>query len=152
MTTPNIPFWTNTNLNLTKPDLSIIFNSYDLKYDTCNMTTQGCNNIPPNTDFKNALFPSSNNGIHCGGRHSHRVGRGVVVSCNTQSGANALCPYDDKLQCPVNQKFLGENKSGGNQCTNKCGGVCQISQNFICGVPNFKCSITNGYNECSGYM
>lgn len=33
MTTPNVPFWTNTKLNLTKPDLNITFNSYDLKYD-----------------------------------------------------------------------------------------------------------------------
>lgn len=140
MTTPD-PFWTNTILNITKPDLSITFNSYDLKYNTCNVTTTGCSPIPPNTSFKDTLFPSSANGRRCGKRWSSRVGRGVVVRCQPQDIANNLCPFDDNLKCPDNYTFLGQQNSGGNTCSDKCGGQCNNLQNFICGETNFQDSI-----------
>jgi hypothetical protein len=149
MTTPNVPFWTNTNLNLTKPDLNITFNSYDLKYDvyTKDSTDNPVTSLQQN-EIQNIqtmpLAPCKSYGNKCGWQHFSRG----YAPCDPKGG-NENCSYDNP-SCPDNYIYLGQRKEGN--CSNACGGTCQNEQLTFCGGPNFKCSITNGYNECSGYM
>lgn len=159
MTTPNVPFWTNTNLNLTKPDLSIIFNSYDLKYDvyTKDSTDNPVTHLPQNEIQNIQTMPlapcnSKINKNACG-YTAHVTGPTgwPITVCDTKDHSNKECSYDNP-QCPTIYKFLGQRLSGGDTCGDNCGGNCQNEQLTFCGGPNFKCSITNGYNECSGYI
>ena len=152
MTTPNATFWTNTNLNLTKPDLSIIFNSYDLKYDVYTKdSTDTVTNLPQN-EIQNiktmSLAQCKSYGNKCG-QHTFEPGIwGPIIVCDTQDQSNKQCPYDNP-QCPTIYNFLGQRLSGGNTCGDNCGSNCKNEQLTFCGGPNFKCSITNGYDECS---
>ena len=158
-TIPN-PFWTNTNLNLTKPELTITYNSYNLKYASIQSIEDGKTfdpNDPNHNNLKMApLVPSKcnkNNTKCC-----------EVYKSTTCRYINDSCVFDT-LDCPTGQTLIG-NIQGGlpndpRQCRDRsrwhCGqqhwftscpsypseAKCQNTQITFCGVPDFKNSIQN---------
>jgi hypothetical protein len=151
MTTNKTPFWTNTILDITKPELSITFNSYDLVYDT--YTMDSTNNPPkqlPQNQIQNIptipLSPCKSYGNNCGYEKWFPTPVGGSTLCDPQDSANEDCPYDDP-SCPDNYLKLGQRISGGNTCNDPCGGTCQNKQLTFCGVPKLKDSIFIQNNE-----
>ena len=148
MTTKKTPFWTNTILNITKPELTVTFNSYALAYDIYTKdSTNPVKQLPQNQIQAiptMQLSPCKSYGnTTCGWEQSFEPGS---VVCAAQGNANDDCPYDYP-QCPSNYKFLGQRLSGGNTCNDPCGGTCQNKQLTFCGVPKLQESIFTQNNE-----
>lgn len=153
-------FWTNTEVNLTKPELTVTFNSYSLKYTTITSIEDGHNFDPNDPNYNNLkmapLVPSKCN-------------QNNTKCCEVYDGGecayiNKSCIFD-KVDCPTGQKLLGHKQDGNdndpkqcrdgskwwcgkwhwfNTCPNHLSNTkCQNTQITFCGVPDFKKSIQN---------
>ena len=158
---PN-PFWTNTKVNLTKPELSVTFNSYNLHYDVYFMNAENKPQTIPQGNQKNMVhnYPKIPSAVKinkkaCGSMWTDALGNTYCDNCDT-SGSDGACPYDN-LSCPSDKVFLGKTLSGNERgdCpadrwdkTKCCGGSCQSAQLVFCGTPNLECSITVGSGNC----
>ena len=160
MTTNKTPFWTNTILDITKPELSITFNSYDLVYDAYYMNKDNKpQSIPQGDQSTMQKYPYveskvKTNRTPCGDEWTDASGN-VYCEPGDSEKSDGACPYD-KLQCPSDKIFLGKIQSGsekgdcprtgkkGNIC---CGDFCQSAQLVFCGDPKLKESIFLQNNE-----
>ena len=154
---PN-PFWTNTKVNLTKPELSVTFNSYNLNYASIQSAEDG-KTWDPND-------PNHNN-LKMAPEVPSKCNKNNIKCCSEADGEceylSGTCIFD-KLDCPTGQKLLGVKYNGNNddkhQCTDGdryCGKPtfftncpdhidntkCQNTQITFCGALDFKNSIQN---------
>ena len=155
-------FWTNTKVNLTKPELSVTFNSYNLQYDVYFMNAENKPQSIPQGNQKNMVnYPKIPSAVtinkkECGSMWTDAWGNSNCDNCDS-SGSDGACPYDN-LFCPSDKVFLGKILSGNERgdCkpddkwdkTKCCGSNCQSAQLVFCGVPNLECSITVGSGNC----